>query len=289
MLLRSMLGNKVFGALVALGLFSVSAAGCGGCNESTLQCDNITNQCQICDAYGCHNANVTGSGGGFSSSSSSSSTGSTSSSTGAGGAKPTCDQATEACPCATPAECNSGKQCIDGLCIVGCDFDYQCGAGNVCANGKCEVGCDAQTPCALGYTCDKGACVPDPANPQCGPNKPCEGKELCVDGFCSKPCLANADCGAGKICDGQSGACIPDPSPQVGCSANMPCTGQGQQCGADGYCHYPCNDVNACKLIDNRFAACDQSVCKTQEEVNPECTLNMPCPSGKDCISNHCK
>ena len=28
--------------------------------------------------------------------------------------------------------------------------------------------------------------------------------------------------------------------------------------------------------------------CKTEEEVNPECTSQEPCPSGQDCINNHC-
>jgi hypothetical protein len=43
-----------------------------------------------------------------------------------------------------------------------------------------------------------------------------------------------------------------------------------------------------CKLIDNRFEACDMGVCKTIEEIAPECTLSMPCPDGLDCISNQC-
>ena len=67
-------------------------------------------------------------------------------------------------------------------------------------------------------------------------------------------------------------------------------TGQcptGEVCESDGFCHYPCTSLNQCKLIDNRFVACD-GVCKTDQEVNPQCTLTMPCPTGKTCISNTC-
>jgi len=44
----------------------------------------------------------------------------------------------------------------------------------------------------------------------------------------------------------------------------------------------------AADAYDNRFVACDQGICKTEEEVNPQCTLTTPCPSGKSCISNTC-
>ena len=71
------------------------------------------------------------------------------------------------------------------------------------------------------------------------------------------------------------------------CSANGRCP-DGYSCGDDGYCHYPCANVNECKLIDNRFDYCDAGICKTEKEVNPECTLENPCPVGEDCISNEC-
>jgi hypothetical protein len=66
------------------------------------------------------------------------------------------------------------------------------------------------------------------------------------------------------------------------------CTGVGQQCAADGYCHYACSNVPECKLHDSRFVACDEGYCKTAEEVEPECTIDHPCKAGKNCISNKC-
>src|SRR5262249_17477642 len=110
---------------------------------------------------------------------------------------------------------------------------------------------------------------------------------VCQDGICTTTCATNADCGTGQICDSTQGVCIDDPSPTAGCGPNMACVGI-QECGADGYCHYACDTVAYCKAIDVRFDYCDMNVCKTEEEVNPECTIDNPCPAGQDCISNKC-
>ena len=53
--LRSSLG-KVFGLAGLIGLFAVSATGCGGCDNAAVSCDQAGQNCQICDAYGCHSA-----------------------------------------------------------------------------------------------------------------------------------------------------------------------------------------------------------------------------------------
>jgi hypothetical protein len=71
------------------------------------------------------------------------------------------------------------------------------------------------------------------------------------------------------------------------CSSNLPCPA-GEECGTDGFCHYPCTSTSACQLIDTRFVACNDGVCKTEEEVDPQCTLEVPCPAGKTCVSNVC-
>ena len=278
-------------APVALAVVGLFATGCGGCSDSYAQCDANGNNCQVCDAYGCTDADDTHKPGTTSSGNTGAGGGSTTGSGGAGGSGgAACDPEVTTCACTGDEQCTeAGTQCIDGLCIAGCEFSYQCGAGKVCANGKCTDGCDDQTPCDAGYACDKGVCVPDPANPQCGPGVDCPtAGDVCVDGLCKTPCATNAECDAGEICDSNSGECIDDPSPKAGCDATTPCMGVGQECKDDGYCHYPCGDVNQCKLIENRFVACDVGICKTEEEVNPECTLQNPCPAGQDCISNQC-
>ncbi len=269
-------------AAIVLGFFAVSAGGCGGCDEAQLVCDD-NGVCEVCDAYGCVPADPQpGTGGGGSGGMAG--TGGQ----GTGGAAPSCDATATTCPCDANGACPSGLSCVDGLCIDACEFSYECGPGNVCANGKCAPGCDAQVPCDTGYTCDKGVCVPDPTNPQCDAQTPCPNGELCKNGFCTTTCTDNVDCPMGKICDSTTGICITDPSPHPTCDQTTKCTGPGQQCLADGYCHYPCTSVNTCKTIDSRFVACDQGFCKTAEEVTPECSVDKPCPAGKDCISNHC-
>jgi hypothetical protein len=272
-------------APAALFLMAATAAtGCGGCDDATVQCDANGENCEVCDAYGCHPAEPgTGSGG--------SGQGGATGAGGSGGSAPACDPAVTTCPCDAEGACPEGTQCIEGLCLAGCDFSYECGPGKVCANGQCALGCDDGSPCPeAGTTCENGVCVVDPLNPACSDQTPCAGAgEICVDGVCATGCATHADCAAGEVCNAATGACILDPSPQPGCGAvGAACGGVGQQCMADGYCHYPCTTVEACQLIDNRFIACDTGICKTEEEVSPECTIEDPCPAGQDCISNSC-
>lgn len=285
MLSRLSFGKVAGPAFVSL-VAALVAAGFAGCDTTNANCDQFGQNCQVCDGYGCHPADTSGAGGATSSTSETSGTGG---SGGSGGSMNPCDPSKAACPCDANNMCGGDKQCINGICIVGCSFTYECPQGDVCANGQCVPGCDATSPCKPGQTCQNGVCVPDPNNPACSDMKPCEvPTQTCVNGTCVTKCATNTDCKAGEVCDAATGSCIPDPSPKPGCGPNQMCTGVGQQCGADGYCHYPCMSVNDCKLIDARFSACDQNICKTDEEVNPECSLQKPCPMGQSCISNKC-
>jgi len=56
----------------------------------------------------------------------------------------------------------------------------------------------------------------------------------------------------------------------------------------DGDCHYQCQTLEDCKLIDARYDGCDQGECKTDAELNPTCTFSMPCQDGSHCVSNTC-
>lgn len=273
----------------------LAATGCTGCNASDIQCDAYGN-CTICDSYGCHAANPDPTGGAGASASTASGIGgngqggngqggSAPTTTGTGGSGPTCDSSIVTCPCTDKSQCAGGDYCLGGLCLPGCNHDYECGIGNVCANGLCTQGCSAEVACASGYKCLAGACVIDASNPVCTGNQDCPGM-ICVGGLCTTQCVANKDCPTGQLCDAQTGSCFPDPTPKPLCTTT--CAGSGQVCGADGYCHYSCSTVNQCKLIDNRFVACDAGFCKTQEEVSPVCDLDHPCPNGASCISNLC-
>jgi hypothetical protein len=198
-----------------------------------------------------------------------------------------CDPKVALCACDLTGSCSDGKLCVDDLCIHPCDYTYQCGPGKVCANGACVAGCSDQLPCEAGFSCAKGVCWLDPAAPACDGSHPCPSGEICIGGLCTTGCASSAECKPGEACDGESHACIADPSPQPKCDATHPCPSP-QVCKADGYCHYPCATTDDCKLIDNRFVSCDTAICKTQAEVAPECTLQTPCAAGQSCISNTC-
>jgi hypothetical protein len=282
------------------GFMAVSSTGCGGCDDTSLQdCPKSIGpgKC-ICDSLGCRPASgssLPGLGGSGGSATTTTATGGAStggSTTGSStttttSSAPGCDPNQAACPCDAKGQCPTGKACVSGLCIAGCNFTYECGAGKVCANGACVPGCDSTHGCSTGYQCVSGACLPDPANPQCSTQNPCPSPEICQSGLCTSQCSSNSQCADGEVCDGATQTCIPDPSPKPVCSTAMPCPAN-EVCEADGFCHFPCTSLSQCALIDNRFVACAAGVCKTSQEVNPQCTLTMPCPLSKSCISNTC-
>jgi hypothetical protein len=284
MSLRSSLSFSL-ASLLAFGLLAVAAGACGSGDAVT--CDANGANCQICDAYGCRPATSDQTGTGGAGGATTSTTGSGGSTGGTGGAAP-CDPTQTTCPCDANGACPDMKACVMGLCLDGCTFSYECGPGKLCFDGACVPQCDATRPCDAGYVCNNGACVVDPTNPACDGTHPCAAGQICVSGLCTTGCNTNADCAAGQICDGASHACVVDTSPKPLCDATHPCPAP-QVCEADGYCHYPCAALNDCTIHDNRFVACDQGMCKTQEEVAPECTLELPCPAGQNCISNKCQ
>jgi hypothetical protein len=204
-----------------------------------------------------------------------------------GGSAPACDPSLAACPCSETAECSAGLDCIDNTCVSACGFDFECADAEVCANGQCVPMCDEAGQCgAPGYACVGGGCLPDAENPVCSSPTDCQGLP-CVDGFCTTACATNADCDPDYLCEAATGTCFQDLGPTPVCSEAAPCAGEGQTC-LDGFCRYSCTTLEGCKLIDSRFDACDASVCKTDEELNPECGLGLSCPGDAPCVSNEC-
>ncbi len=197
---------------------------------------------------------------------------------------PACDPSEVICACTNA--CPGSLTCVGGLCLDACNFDYECGPGTVCGNGQCVPACDATTPCDSGYACVGGGCLPDPLNPQCVDDFGCDGL-VCADGLCTSPCVTHADCAPGQLCNGATSACVADAAPVPLCDASTPCAGQGQSC-LDDACHYACLTVMDCKLIDARFDGCDRGFCKTDLELDPECTASQPCAGGAACVSNVC-
>ena len=228
------------------------------------------------EAPGCQGGSDTVGGGGQGG------TGGVGGSGGAGG-EAGCDPSLVVCACEDASNCAEGLACLDGDCIEVCIFDFECADGEVCADGACVPSCN--TECALGEVCVAGACLPS-ETPECVTGADCESG-VCVNGACTSACETHADCPEDELCQASSGTCITDTSPTPSCSEELPCTGEGQTC-IDGTCRYECEALTECKLIDSRFDACDAGLCKTQEEVAPECTFDSPCASGAPCISNAC-
>ncbi len=271
---------KLHASSVFIILCSLSAASYIGCSSPNPDDTTVTTSVSSSSSSGDGGSGGAGGAGGTGGVSSSSSSGS-------GGSGP-CDPAVTTCGCLATTDCPTDMLCIGGLCIIACNTSYECGGGKICVNGQCEVGCSDTKPCDGGYKCIKGYCVEDPTNPECTPMNPCPTNEVCANGICEMPCVVNTDCPTGEVCNGTTGGCIPTPFPVASCGPAKPCPG-ASECGPQGYCQYGCTDVNACKLIDSRFTVCDQGVCKTLEETNPQCTLTKPCPVGQDCVSNQCK
>ena len=43
--------------------------------------------------------------------------------------------------CLLNADCDNGRICIEGDCVVGCSEDDDCAAGEICNGGQCAAGC----------------------------------------------------------------------------------------------------------------------------------------------------
>ncbi|MBK6515398.1 MAG: hypothetical protein IPG04_15070 [Polyangiaceae bacterium] len=256
------------------------ASGCViSCNDGSdgYQCDEE----KCCDEWGCYPIDDDGQGG-------SDGTGGFGSGGAAqGGAPAACDPALFVCACGDSSECALGLACLDGQCLEACTFDYECADGQVCADGRCVAACDAESPCAPGTFCQGGGCLVDDAYVECASASDCAGG-ACVAGLCTTLCASNAGCPEGELCDAASGSCFADPTPTPACDEVTPCAGDAQSCFDDGYCHYGCVVVEDCKLIDARFDACDEGVCKTAEELSPACSFELPCADGSPCVSNQC-
>lgn len=268
---RTLIVEIASGSSLAL-LAAIVAGGCGSGSEEMI-CG--PNGCSVCDADGCHAADP--------------GTGSASANAGPTADGGACDNATTTCACETDEGCVAGTTCLDGLCLVPCEFTSQCGGGRVCLNGKCVVGCDALSPCPSGFRCsDKGACVLSPDDPECTTALDCVGGMACANGVCVGPCATNADCAAAEICDAATGTCLADPQPKAACETDPSVCTAGQRC-MGGYCRFACTSGDGCKLIDARIPVCDEGVCKSEAEANPECLTKDDCEAGQDCVSNACK
>ncbi|WP_394837365.1 hypothetical protein LVJ94_10700 [Pendulispora rubella] len=168
--------------------------------------------------------------------------------------------------CEFPGDCPNGKSCVNGQCLPTCKED----AGNTCGNG---------------YKCVKGVCQPEPGQPQCNVDKDCSeagNTPKCRGGRCVQACdPANPKCPDGQVCD-QGGACVPDTGPKPNCTATDLSKCRANQSCVNGFCRYPCDNSETCRLIDARL-----SYCGTDKVCHLQC--QQSCPSPQTCIDGACK
>lgn len=165
------------------------------------------------------------------------------------------DRASDRFECTDPSQCEAGRTCSEGFCIVdeGTKCPASCNAGCIPGQRECSVVCNAVTECGQiecpdGWECDIVCDGPG----ACGDIR-CEG-----DANCYLTCITSSSCGA-------------------------------ITCG-NGVCDVGCNEANACGPIDCTDAcACDVDCslgdCGAQSCPSSE---GIECISGDACDSTGC-
>lgn len=145
--------------------------------------------------------------------------------------------------CTKTSDCNSGRDCVDGFCVVsGTEIDSPAasdGHGSGSGSGSGSNGCPAQcTSCNVGAK----TCVID-----------------CMDTDCSNAIA----CPAGYSCD-------------VKCDTDNSCR-NGVQCAGTTSCTVECSGKNACQNVQCGTGKCDVECSGTQSCKNVTCGSSCAC------------
>jgi len=127
-------------------------------------------------------------------------------------------------PCRNNNDCDLGKICCDGECLVSCcdglcppcppcncDDSYPCGDNHCCPSDYCCVDCDSQGggDCAFDSDCPLDQCCDFSTNtcrlcPECLINEDCPVSFVCINGFCLREpnnyCTVDDDCESSECC-----------------------------------------------------------------------------------------
>jgi len=170
--------------------------------------------------------------------------------------------------CTITADCNDGRQCVDGFCIVPGSIDaavfrdaHVGGDGNGCPAGC--TSCNVTThSCTIDCSQNSGGC---------------NNKVTCPAGWaCNVQCNVDNSCRNGVSCTGTT-------SCDITCSAKSSC--QNIQCGT-GKCNVTCSGVQSCQAVAcGNSCACDvtclgsQSCADTIQCTATACKLGLGCTS----------
>lgn len=162
--------------------------------------------------------------------------------------------------CTKSSECNDGRVCVDGFCVVNGTQDIDAAVTPIDGRpGDTGNGCPAQcSSCNMG----EHSCIIDCEN---GAN--CDGNVACPAGWsCDVKCNADNSCRNGVACAGTT-------SCTVECSGKGSC--QNVVCGT-GKCDVECTGVQSCRGVTcGASCACDVACTGTQS-----CSQNVFCTSG---------
>lgn len=163
--------------------------------------------------------------------------------------------------CGETSECNTGRECIDGFCVVTGSVDAPHGTVDAAktpdAPPACPPGC---TSCNVAQK----TCTIDCSLTSCAAVVTCP-----TDYHCDIQCDTNNSCRNGVDCE-------------AGASCTVECSGVGSchavDCGA-GPCDVSCSGTNSCVDVEcNTSCACDVT-----------CTGLNSCPDEITCTSDACR
>ncbi len=172
--------------------------------------------------------------------------------------------------CTKNSDCNSGRECVDGFCVISGTSTPDAPI----SNSDARLG-DAGNSCPSQCTsCNPGthSCVIDCAN---GAN--CQGNVACPTGWtCDVKCDTDNSCRNGVTCTGST-------SCTVECTGKMSC--QGVQCGT-GACDVQCSGPSSCKAVAcGSSCACDVRCIGANSCSDAVMCSSQACRIGLGCTS----
>ncbi|KAL9941911.1 hypothetical protein ACHAO5_008500, partial [Verticillium nonalfalfae] len=188
--------------------------------------------------------------------------------------------------CTNDSECDSGEQCVEGVCIVLPNpglCDPACTGTDTCVLGVCVPANPTCTPACTGTdTCVNGVCVPPTGPGVCEPA--CEAGATCVLGVCV-PVTNECEpaCVAPETC--LNGACVPIVLPTCpnGCPAGSTCIIGVCVPDQPPTCNPECAEGSTCVLGVNGVSVCVPDV--TPPTCEPECGDGFTCALGVGGVS----
>lgn len=164
--------------------------------------------------------------------------------------------------CSSQRDCNSGRECVNGFCIVPGSIDAsvdgcpgRCTSCNM-ATHTCTIDC-AATNCAARVACPAGwACaVKCNVDGACGNGVTCAGTTSCSVDCTTKNTCSDVACGTGKC--------------SVNCSGDRAC--RAVRCNSSCACDVKCGGSRSCESLQ-----CYPAQCTTTQPLG--CTaLSLNC------------